>query len=67
MSDFTFLFLYSCKYFSSVISLFTIILLHGTVLPSEADGMKQYETKLEGITKGDTGFTFQAHGGIDCP
>lgn len=28
------------------------MLLHGTVLPSEADAIAQYETKLEGITKG---------------
>lgn len=67
MSDLTFLFPYSCKYFSSIISLFTIILLHGSVLPSEADGIAQYETKLDGITKNDTGFTFWAHGGVDCP
>lgn len=31
------------------------MLLHGTVLPSEADAIAQYETKLEGITKGETG------------
>lgn len=43
------------------------MLLHGSVLLSEADGIAHYETELDGITKNDTGFTFQAHGGVDCP
>lgn len=47
MSDFTFLFSYSCKDFSSIINLFTIMLLHSTVLTSGADSIAQYETKLE--------------------
>lgn len=36
------------------------MVLHGTVLTSEADDIAWCETKLKGSP-------FQAHGGVDCP